>query len=67
VAKVVVISDTHIPKVGEGLPGEILEAAGSADLFPMHFFLTRLFSVETGRDGFKGLVRIRRFPWRRWW
>jgi len=32
VAKVVVISDTHIPKVGEGLPGEILEAAGSADL-----------------------------------
>jgi hypothetical protein len=40
-----VISDTHIPKVGERLPEEILEAAGGADPFPMHFPLNRPFGV----------------------
>ncbi len=31
-AKVLVISDTHIPKVGDSLPREVLEAARGADL-----------------------------------
>ena len=31
-AKVLVISDTHIPKVGDSLPREVLEAAREADL-----------------------------------
>ncbi len=31
-ARVLVISDTHIPKVGDSLPREVLEAAREADL-----------------------------------